>query len=176
MINGHAESGFILLDAVLNPVAFNPEALQILAFPENVEHIQRPALFLFDKVHRSLLSNRDSENVQFVKFYKSGKRSYNCRVFRLECGDTIRSRNWTALLLERNSANVAALAELAQRYDLTTREREVVEFLLQGMTSKEIAARMKISANTVKAFLRIVMVKMNVSTRSGIVGKITTMQ
>jgi DNA-binding CsgD family transcriptional regulator len=31
---------------------------------------------------------------------------------------------------------------------------------------------MKISANTVKVFLRLVMVKMGVSTRSGIVGKI----
>jgi DNA-binding CsgD family transcriptional regulator len=44
--------------------------------------------------------------------------------------------------------------------------------LLQGLTSKEIAQRMGISPNTVKAFLRLVMVKMGVSTRSGIVGKI----
>jgi len=48
-----------------------------------------------------------------------------------------------------------------------------VEYLLQGLTSKEIAARMNISPNTVKAFLRLVMVKMKVSTRSGIAGKIT---
>ena len=41
-----------------------------------------------------------------------------------------------------------------------------------AITSKQIAERMKISPNTVKAFLRIVMVKMDVSTRSGIVGKI----
>jgi len=47
-----------------------------------------------------------------------------------------------------------------------------VEFLLQGLTSKEIANRMGISPNTVKAFLRLVMVKMKVSTRSGIAGKI----
>jgi hypothetical protein len=31
---------------------------------------------------------------------------------------------------------------------------------------------MSISPNTVKAFIRLVMVKMNVSTRSGIIGKI----
>jgi hypothetical protein len=47
-----------------------------------------------------------------------------------------------------------------------------VEFLLQGLTSKEIANRMNISVNTVKAFLRLIMVKMNVSTRSGIAGKV----
>jgi DNA-binding CsgD family transcriptional regulator len=48
-----------------------------------------------------------------------------------------------------------------------------VEYLIQGLTSKEIAVRMNISPNTVKAFLRLVMVKMKVSTRSGIAGKIT---
>jgi hypothetical protein len=47
-----------------------------------------------------------------------------------------------------------------------------VEFLLQGLTSKEIATRMQISPNTVKAFVRLVMVKMKVSTRSGITGKV----
>jgi DNA-binding CsgD family transcriptional regulator len=35
-----------------------------------------------------------------------------------------------------------------------------------------MADRMKISPNTVKSFLRLVMVKMGVSTRSGILGKI----
>jgi DNA-binding CsgD family transcriptional regulator len=44
--------------------------------------------------------------------------------------------------------------------------------LLEGLTSKEIADRMGISPNTVKAFIRLVMVKMNVSTRSGIIGRI----
>jgi DNA-binding CsgD family transcriptional regulator len=55
---------------------------------------------------------------------------------------------------------------------LTQREQETVKLLLQGLTSKEIAGRMGISANTVKAFVRLVMIKMGVSTRSGIAGKI----
>ena len=173
MINGHSEPGFVLLDAALNPIAFNPEALRILAFPENAERIQRPSLFIFDKVRGSLLNRLDPEKSQFVKLYKSGNRRYTCRAFHL-ASDRSRSGDWTALLLERYSSNVAALSELSQRFDLTAREREVVEFLLQGMTSKEIANRMNISPNTVKAFLRLVMVKMDVSTRSGIVGKMMT--
>jgi len=47
--------------------------------------------------------------------------------------------------------------------------------LTLGLTSKEIASRMNISPNTVKAFFRMVMTKMLVSTRSGIVGKIARM-
>jgi DNA-binding CsgD family transcriptional regulator len=64
------------------------------------------------------------------------------------------------------------IAEISERFGLTSREQETVQFLLEGFTSKEIAARMKISPNTVKAFIRLVMVKMSVSTRSGIIGKI----
>jgi DNA-binding CsgD family transcriptional regulator len=77
-----------------------------------------------------------------------------------------------ALLLERNTTSSLVLEEIAKQFDLTQRERETVELLLQGLTSKEIASRMAISPNTVKAFLRLVMVKMGVSTRSGIVGRI----
>ena len=64
------------------------------------------------------------------------------------------------------------IAEISERYNLTAREQETVQFLVEGFTSKEIAQRMKISPNTVKAFIRLVMVKMDVSTRSGIIGKI----
>jgi len=77
------------------------------------------------------------------------------------------------VLLERDaSSSYSALEEVSEEFDLTQRERETVEFLLQGLTSKEIATRMQISPNTVKAFLRLVMVKMKVSTRSGIAGKL----
>jgi DNA-binding CsgD family transcriptional regulator len=57
-------------------------------------------------------------------------------------------------------------------FGFTPRENQTVELLLQGLTSKEIATRLEISPNTVKAFVRLVMVKMGVTTRSGIVGKI----
>jgi DNA-binding NarL/FixJ family response regulator len=46
-----------------------------------------------------------------------------------------------------------------------------MRLLAEGYCSKEIAARMEISPNTVKAFVHLVMVKMSVSTRSGIIGK-----
>jgi len=44
--------------------------------------------------------------------------------------------------------------------------------LSEGLTSKEIAVKMNISPNTVKAFLRFIMLKLGVTTRSGILGKI----
>ena len=58
----------------------------------------------------------------------------------------------------------------------TRREQEVLEYLLQGLTSKAIANRMNISPNTVKAFLRMIMMKTAVSSRSAMVGKIIMAQ
>ncbi len=75
-------------------------------------------------------------------------------------------------MLERKNNHAATMAEIAEHFGLTARERETVQFLLEGLTSKEIAQRMAISPNTVKAFIRLVMVKMDVSTRSGIIGKL----
>lgn len=76
------------------------------------------------------------------------------------------------VMFERQSNESVTIAEVSERFGLTAREQETVQLLLEGLTSKEIAERMKISPNTVKAFIRLVMVKMNVSTRSGIIGRI----
>jgi len=66
------------------------------------------------------------------------------------------------------------LSEVSKQFNLTRRERDALEYLLQGLSSKEIADRMTVSPNTVKAFLRLVMIKMGVSSRSAIMAKIIT--
>ena len=79
-----------------------------------------------------------------------------------------------AIILERNSRGAFSIGQVSDRFNLTIREREVLQYLLSGLTTKQIASGMVISPNTVKAFLRMIMVKMGVSTRSGIVGKALT--
>jgi DNA-binding NarL/FixJ family response regulator len=80
----------------------------------------------------------------------------------------------TAILLERAQRRSFDSSQAAARFNLSQRERETVELLVHGYTSKEIASRMQISPDTVKTFVRLIMVKMGVSTRSGLVGKILT--
>ncbi|MGO8983792.1 MAG: helix-turn-helix transcriptional regulator [Terriglobales bacterium] len=170
-----SNNGFLLLDAGLNLIASNAPALQILCFPSAVERIKQPRLFIADRVRSALIDHRREELPVFVREFKSGKRRYICKNFELDCNGHYPSRPAFALLLERNPASSqSTLTEISDQFDLTQRERETVELLLQGLTSKEIATRMAISPNTVKAFLRLVMVKMKVSTRSGIAGKIAT--
>jgi DNA-binding CsgD family transcriptional regulator len=165
--------GFILLDTRLRPVAYNSEAIQILSFPTKPDRIKQVSLFLYDKIRSNLLSGGSAEVPEFVRECKAGRRTYSCRVFRIDCNnlnDTKVPISF-AILLERHVSSTAALTDLARQFELTARECETVALLLEGLTSKEIATRMQISPNTVKAFLRLVMVKMDVSTRSGIVGK-----
>jgi len=166
-------NGFLLLDAGLNLIASNNPALQILCFPSEADRIKHPKVFLGDRVRTTLLDHKHQGGLAFVKEFKSGKRRYVCKSYQVACSGSDSLQPAFAVLLERDTADShSALAEIAEQFGLTQRECETVEFLLQGLTSKEIAIRMKISANTVKAFIRLVMVKMNVSTRSGIAGKI----
>jgi DNA-binding CsgD family transcriptional regulator len=76
------------------------------------------------------------------------------------------------VVLEREMPGSLALSQISQQFHLTNREQEAVALLLQGFGNKKMAERMGISANTVKAFLRMVTIKMGVSSRSGIVTKV----
>jgi len=115
--------------------------------------------------------------LKIVEQFRSARRTYLCRSFTLEVKKPLNngaSHNGGlhVVLLERRMNHTMRLSELSQRFGLTAREQQTAENLLEGLTSKEIAQRMNISPNTVKAFLRLTMVKMNVSTRSGIIGRI----
>jgi DNA-binding CsgD family transcriptional regulator len=168
-----SKSGFLLLDTSLNLVAANSEAILVLSYPDRRERINHFNLFIAERVRSVLLDRNGAERPGVVKEFQSGRRHYICRSFRFEGDGRSSPQAAIAILLERNATSDLALDEMCRQYDLSPRERETVRLLIQGMTTKEIANRLNISPNTVKAFLRLVMVKMNVSTRSGIVGRLT---
>jgi DNA-binding CsgD family transcriptional regulator len=167
--------GLIVVDGALSVIAYNAEALHILTFPDAPDKIRHVDTYLSNKI-RTDLTNRQSPP-KFSDCFRSAKRTYVCRSFPLDLkghqsNGSGSSGGLLIVILERKSNGSTKLTELSERFGLTVREQETVQHLLQGLTSKEIAQRMSISPNTVKAFLRLVMVKMNVSTRSGIVGRI----
>lgn len=176
--------GLIVVDTSLNLVASNTEAIQILTFPEPLEKIRHLDSWLTNKIRAHLVDRQLQRASAFVGEFRSAKRTYLCRSFPLDAngnnngGEHIDGNgsgvpsSLLVLMMERRSNGATKLAEVAERFGLTAREQETVQLLLQGLTSKEIAQRMQISPNTVKAFIRLVMVKMTVSTRSGIIGKI----
>jgi len=159
--------GFLLVDASLNPVYVNTEAIQVLTYPQPLTEIAALNRHLSEKLRVLLPEGQSLLTAGFV----SGRRQYLCRVLPVNSRSEVPSHA-TAVLLERSAQRFIDVAQAAQEFQLSSREQETVAHLLQGLTSKEIALRMDISPYTVKTYVRLVMIKMGVSTRSGVVGKL----
>lgn len=171
------QPGLLVLDSSLDVVACNDEAIRIFCYPETPEKITQLNSYLSNKI-RSELIDRQSPT-QIAEYFRSARRTYLCRTFSLALkphqsngSGNSKASGLLIFMLQRRSNIAAKITEVSERFGLTAREQETVQNLLEGLTSKEIAQRMNISPNTVKAFLRLTMVKMNVSTRSGIIGRI----
>ena len=64
-----------------------------------------------------------------------------------------------------------AVGTLERESVLTTREREILELLSEGLGNKQIAARLGISTNTVKTHVELLFEKLDVSTRAEAVAR-----
>jgi DNA-binding CsgD family transcriptional regulator len=171
--------GLIVVDGSLRPLFSNHEAITILTY--SAQLAQNSLNVLRRKVRGFLLRAeislaKSSLLYPFIQF-KSGRRTYFCRAFALE--KDRKSTNGTGaaflIVLEREMPRSLALSHISQQFRLTHREQETVALLLQGLGNKEMAAHMGISENTVKAFLRTITTKMDVSGRSAIVNKVLNM-
>jgi DNA-binding CsgD family transcriptional regulator len=168
--------GLILIDSAFAPVGYNAEAIRILTYPlgpaENHQRVQQ----IEAKLRSLLVPFRYSRRASRMLF-QSGRRYYGVRIFELHNHRRTSAASSSryhvrVVLLERLDRKRVDLVTVSQRFNLTPREQEALGLLLEGLTSKEIAGRMAISPHTVKTFLRLVMSKMQVSSRSAIIGKI----
>ena len=167
------EAGFLLLDASLRPIYTSEEALAILAYPgvplknKGLDNCLQNKIRLLTSSSANALSPAEFQNA-----VASGRRCYQLRAFSLKSNLGIGRGPAIALLLERNRKDVFNLESIARKFRLTQREMEAVDLLLRDLSTKQIASRMDISPNTVKAFLRSVMIKVGAENRTGIIGRI----
>src|SRR2546426_3204311 len=162
--------GFLLLASDLRPLYVNPEATQILAYPDTPQSIGPLDSFLLRKIRALFFANGNEG--QFASEFLSGRRRYLCRVYCVSPpSNNAPDHPALAVLLERSSRTSFDASEISARFHLTPREQETLEYLIEGLTNKEIGHRMNISPNTVKGFLKLIMMKLGVSTRSGVIGK-----
>ena len=168
----HAPSyvGVLLLDSIGHLIHYNIEAATILAYPLAPQAISLHAAL--SAIVPITYTTKDSTVTPVV--FVSGRRRYVHRVFRLDSKNAHEARFLPGfvVLLERLTTDSLDITPWSEAFRLTTRERETVRLLLKGLSSKEIAHEMQISPNTVKSFLKLVMAKVGVSNRTGIVAKI----
>jgi len=164
--------GLILADLSLKPIYTNASAVGILTYPDE-PRAAGSAVAVQERL-RSILA---TEHLAFgpalpARSFLSGRRRYLCRSVLMDGWPGGTRQPVVAILLERPPRALATLPDVGQRFHLSPREVQTVEYLLQGLTTKEIARCMGVSPNTIKQFIRLIMGKMGVTTRSGIVGKL----
>jgi DNA-binding CsgD family transcriptional regulator len=165
-------AGFLLTTLSFKTLYANPAAVRILSFPDdsNIGSTR-----LQQRVNTVFRGGSDASDFPVPpSTFLSGKRQYTCRSFLLDFVDGASEEPAIGLLLERRRRDPMELFDTNRRFHLSPRERETVHHLVFGLTTKEIAQRMNVSPNTIKQYIRFVMTKMDVTTRSGIIGKILT--
>jgi DNA-binding CsgD family transcriptional regulator len=158
------------MDETLTAIAADEGATWILA-PEPQEGAALDVRLSIPEELRQMLSTRDVRPA-VKRRVKLGKFTYDCRFFYLRRVDGAEGQPYIALHLNRDSSVSDAVDLLADDYNLTDREQEALKAIAIGLTSKEIAARMNISPNTVKSFIRIIMLKMGIDSRAAMMGKL----
>jgi DNA-binding CsgD family transcriptional regulator len=164
--------GLLLLNARLHPVHYNAEAAHILGFPKKGRQV--PSLdTVFPASVLKLEGASKSAYTSGVEFM-SGRRRYICRIFKLDAtgSNDHHLQPRVVVVLERGFRPSIDITKWSQQFHLTSRERQTVEFLMKGLTSREIAQEMNISPNTVKSFLKLVMAKVGATTRTGLIASI----
>jgi DNA-binding CsgD family transcriptional regulator len=166
--------GILVISAPSKLVYANREALSILAYPDSIEAFKNGQGWDGSPLQQTM-SNLFSMKASPIEL-RSGRRRYWCAAFSL-APVALKPRQEEIALVSMERQSLRALLDpsrLVEKFRLTKREAEAVVLLAQGLTNKEIALRMRITPNTTKTFLKLVMLKLSVSTRSGLVGKVMT--
>ena len=162
--------GLVLADLSLKPIYACNGATSILHYPALPGALARQTTV--QQRIRSILQTDRFIAEWPPRDFLSGRRRYACRSFLVESFDDGTRPPVVALMLERRPRDPLVLSDVGRRFHLSLREMETVQHLIHGLTTKEAAQCMNISPNTVKQFVRFIMSKMGVTTRSGIIGKL----
>lgn len=100
----------------------------------------------------------------------SEKRKYVVKATALSGSSGSQGEKQYLFVMERSVAGSANLSMIFRKYKLSVREQEIVRLLLTGDSNKMIADRLRLSENTIKGYMKLLMRKLGVSTRAGIIG------
>jgi len=163
--------GVILFDAALRVLSFDDGAAIILNKPLTEPAAER-VLQIPQEILAFLKEGRSSDPLSRRTRIQLASGVYTCRIHIARARAIGVPGYVTVVHLARELSMDDALTLISAEYRLTVREQQAVRGVLSGLSSKEVAMQMSISPNTVKAFLRLVMSKMGVSSRTGIIAKL----
>jgi DNA-binding NarL/FixJ family response regulator len=168
----HDQFGHCLLSTSNRVIAATDMAARLLNYPRSDRtQLTRNCM---QRIRALANTRQRMDGAAWHALLRSGRRHYLCRAIPLTTQTAVPLSTPTLLLIERPSASQTALSRLATDFRLTRRQVELVSLLARGLTNKQIASVMGLSAHTVKTHLHVTMIKLKISTRAGIVGAIVT--
>jgi DNA-binding CsgD family transcriptional regulator len=107
----------------------------------------------------------------FLDLYQSGKRSYLVKGLMLSARSmaSLEREGYYLFILERIGSDVFNIARIARELNLSKREQDLIQLLLTDSGNKQIAHTLGLSLNTVKTYLKLLMRKLGVTSRAGII-------
>jgi DNA-binding CsgD family transcriptional regulator len=112
----------------------------------------------------------------FIDLYKSRRRRYGVHGLILweHSVNSPKQGNHYLFLLERIVPESINLCMIARVWGLCPREQEIVQLLLLDRSNKEIARHLSLSLNTIKGYLKLLMRKLGVGSRAGVLSRLLT--
>jgi DNA-binding CsgD family transcriptional regulator len=107
--------------------------------------------------------------MRHIAMLESEKRKYVVKATALSGSSESQGEKQYLFVMERASAESANLSMIFRKYKLSVREQEIVRLLLTGGSNKEIAYRLRLSENTIKGYMKLLMRKLGVNNRAGII-------
>ena len=115
---------------------------------------------------------KDWDQVQLRSLVHTPKSSVLLRAFGVPDRGGVQQARILILLEEVTQRKERAPEKVRERFHLTVREHEVVSYLAQGHTNKEIGNALRITEQTVKEHIKHLMQKTRTTTRTGILVRV----
>lgn len=162
----------VLVDSRGFPILPTDEALRVLLYPRECRPDKKGCRLAWQSIRTLFPAGPLSKETREEGEFTSGRRRYLYRIYRFGDSQANPCGPAAVIVLERYRTPLIPPAASLKPYGLSDREKQVLRLVLTGLSNKQIAEEMGISPNTVKAFLRLIMTKMEVSSRFAILGKL----
>jgi DNA-binding CsgD family transcriptional regulator len=167
------EGGILITNLTLQPIAADVGAIAILGGSAADTDSSRAVIRIPSEFSAFVESFKAGEAAARSMHVRIGTGTYHCRAYLMKRPESgISAEPVLVVHLQLSSYPQSAIQRVGKEYHLTDREQEALLGISMGLTSKELAERMNISPNTVKTFVRAIMIKMGVTTRTGILSKL----
>jgi DNA-binding CsgD family transcriptional regulator len=177
-----AGSGIVVLSASMQLLHMNRQASELSKKINEVEHGGNSAKFAYGVLPAALTElcgeiikalhirteAKDWEQFELKRIAGDPGQPILLRGFGLPDRGGIQNARLVVTMEELGRRKTLNADHARDRFQLTSREQEVIEHLAKGWTNKEIANALQITEQTVKEHIKHIMRKTNASTRTGI--------